>query len=212
METRHHREVREVIVSPLSARREALVLAGVIGLIILVMGIHFSTLKKKSSSGALEPCQTRDIFLKNQAPLMYRSLSSVASDIIDLRNETGRWPAPADLKKDALPPFAEVFLPTGLRGYAWQVHRGEGFVDYFGCNARAAELAKQGRDPLRDSFILRIIDLTADGHPVIPQSSKIKKGQPFFVQVWQYPDQRKYPGNDPASKGWKWIINSSQAP
>ena len=212
METKQNQPIKEVIVSPLSARREALALAGVIGLIILAMGIHFSSLKKNLASATLEPCQRRDVFLKNQAPLMYRSLTSVASDIIDLREETGKWPEPDDLRENALPPFAEVFLPTGLRGYAWQLHSGKGFVDYFGYNERAAELEKLGRDPLRDSFILRIIDMTAKEHPSLPESISREKGQSFFIQVWQYPAQREYPGDDPAAKGWKWIINSSQAP
>ncbi len=210
METRQSQEIREVIVSPLSARREAMALACIIGLIVLVMAIHFSMLKKQASSGAIEPCQRRDVFLKNQAPLMYRSLSSVASDIIGLYRETGKWPAVEDLKANALPPFAEVFLPTGLRGYTWQIHSGRGFTDYFGYNEKAAELQKQGRDPLKDSFLLRIIDLGVKGHPALPQSTRIKKGQSFLVQVWQYPAHREYPGVDPVVKGWKWIIDSSQ--
>lgn len=212
METRQSQEIREVIVSPLSARREAMALAAITGLIVLLMAVHFSMLKKQAGSGTIEPCQRRDVFLKNQAPLMYRSLSSVASDIIGLYSDTGKWPEIEDLRANALPPFAEVFLPTGLRGYAWQIHSGRGFTDYFGYNARAAELEKQGSDPLKDSFLLRIIDLSVREHPALPQSIRIEKDQSFLVQIWQYPAQRGYPGDDPAAKGWKWIIDSSQTP
>ena len=212
MESNQREEIKEVIVAPLSARREAMALAGIIGIIILVMAIHFSFLKKQSHSNDLAPCQRRDVFLKNQAPLMYRSLSGAAADIIDLHEETGKWPDVPELKTNALPPFAEAFLPTGLKGYTWQIHSGTGFVDYFGYNAEAAELDKQGRDPLKDSFLLRIIDLRAKGHPAIPESTRIGKDQSFLIQVWQYPARRDYPGNDPASKGWKWIINSSETP
>ena len=203
--------VREVIVQPLSARTEALSLCCAIALIVMLMAVHFYSIKKNSVDNSLEPCQRKDIFLKNQAPLMYRSLSSVSADIIDLYQDSGSWPEIDQLKSEALPPFAEAFLPTGLRGYAWTIHMGEGFIDYFGVNAKASDPENKVKDPLRDSFVLRIIDLECPEHPALPRSTPLEKGTRFYVQVWQYPAEREYPGPDPASKGWKWIVSSSEA-
>ncbi len=201
-------DVKIVEVKPLSAGREAVGLAGAIFLIILLMGLVFSSHKKETGEAGTESFQIKDIYLKNQAPLMYRSLNGVSSDILDLRNDSGRWPTVDELKEEGLPPFASAFLPTGLRGYAWSLHEGQGYVDYFGYNARASSPEGQNSDPLKDSFMLRIIDLSGKSHPSLPAS--VSTDARFFIQIWHFPAVREYPGADPASLGWKWIVSSAQ--
>ncbi len=201
-------QIREIIVHPLSARSEALLLTLAIAVIAGLMGLHFYLLRAADDNVTLLSSQRKDIFLKNQAPLMYRSLCTVAEDIVDIYDEQSKWPQVRELEQQSLPPFAEEFLPAGLRGYIWTVHIDRGAVDYFGINKNAAA-GEKAMDPLEDSFMLRIIDLEQPGHPALPSSVKPDSGRRYFWQVWHYPAERQYPGQKPAEKGWKWIINSS---
>ena len=200
---------KEVIVVPLAARREALALAGVILLIMLVMAVRFSAVRVTVQADSLKPYQRKDIALKNQAPLLYRSLRGVTGDIIDLREESGQWPEVELLQDEALPPFAAEFLPVGLRGYVWTRHVGPGWVDYFGVYQEVSAAIKKGLDPLEDSFMLRIIDLRSESHPHPHEISDNDAARSFSSQVWMYPGRRSYPGENVAAKGWKWIVSSS---
>lgn len=202
-------KVREVIVIPLAARREALFLFGMIGLIILLMGIRFSCVRTTTSKTSIKPYQQKDASLKNQAPILYRSLLSVVEDIIDIRDETGKWPEVKSLKAEILPPFAVDFLPAGVRGFAWEIRRGEGWVDYYGVNKDVGKPEKEAIDPLENSFMLRFIDLKSKEHPHPHLASDNDPSRRFSHQIWMYPEPRKYPGEDVKAKGWKWIIGSS---
>ena len=200
---------REVIVAPLAARREALALCGVIALIILLMAGRFSAIRSTAPTESLKSYQQKDIFLKNQAPLLYRALRGVAGDIIDLREETGHWPDIELLKNEALPPFAAEFLPAGLRGYVWTCHVGKGRVDYFGVYGDIEAAKKKGLDPMEDSFLLRIIDLHNEEHPHPHLGQDNDSGIRFSSQVWMYPARRIYPGENVVQKGWKWTVDAT---
>jgi len=200
---------KEVVVQPLAARREALGLAGMIGLIILIMSLRFGAVEKTTTRESLQSYQQKDTVLQNQAPILYRSLLSVVGDIVDLYSDTGTWPDVSSLREETLPPFAADFLPPALRGYHWTRHAENGWVDYFGINEDIDGSEKENLDPLENSFILRIIDLSSQTHPHPHLGLDNDPEMKFSQQVWMYPETRKYPGEDIMGKGWKWIISSS---
>lgn len=207
IENSREKEYREVLVIPLAARREAMALVVIISLIILLMGLRFSQVGTADSGESLKSYQLSDLQLKNQAPTLYRSLLGVVGDIIDLREENGSWPDVALLKSEALPPFASNFLPMGLRGFVWQRHAGEGWVDYFGVNSDAVTAEKQGADPLENSFILRIIDLESEDHPHPHLGQHDNPAMRFSSQVWMNPKVTDYPTERLIERGWKWIVS-----
>ncbi|MEA3469448.1 MAG: hypothetical protein U9R57_14645 [Thermodesulfobacteriota bacterium] len=198
---------REVKVMPLAARREALLLIAVLAVIILLMAVRFSAVRVADNESTLKMYQQQDRFLQNQAPTMYRSLRSVAGDIVDLREDNGTWPDVDMLKNEALPPFADYFLPAGLRGYTWSRYEGDGRVDYFGVNQDTAIAEKEEIDPLDVSFILRIIDLQNGEHPHPHYGKDSEAVQRYVSQVWMYPGMQQYPETAVIEKGWKWIIS-----
>ena len=200
---------REVLVQPKAARREALLLLGVIALIILLMGLRFSWISSKETHTRTVSYQINNLHLKAQAPVMYRALLGVVVDIVDLRAEAGGWPDIDTLKDEALPPFANVFLPVGLRGFAWERHEGKGWVDYFGINATAVSEKKEGGDPLENSFILRIIDLRSTKHPHPHFGKDSSERMRFTAQIWMNPKIVAYPGETLVERGWKWIVAKS---
>ncbi len=209
MET--EKSLRLVYVNPLSAKKEAFFLLAAIGVVIALMGLRFYAVNKaEGRRSALQPFQQKDLFLKNQAPAMYRALCSVASDILDIYQQEGIWPDVTELQQEELPPFSKEFLPSGLKGYVWSRYIGPGRVDYFGINKQTDGTAKKVSDPLQDSFILRIIDLQNPGHPYPVSVNKKDQKERFTTQVWIYPGPRNYPpaGNLVAT-GWKWILSAS---
>jgi hypothetical protein len=151
--------------------------------------------------------QQPDRVLTNQATTQYRSHSAIAGDNIDLRKDNGTWPDVAMLENEALPPFADYFLPGGLRGYAWSRHEGDGWVDYFGVNKDVGIAEKQDLDPLDVSFMLRIIDLQNKEHPHPHFGRDNDVSQRYVYQIWIYPGMQQYPAADVIKKGWKWIIS-----
>jgi hypothetical protein len=199
---------REVVVVPLAARREALALVLLISLIVLLMGLRFSLLKTVEVGNSLQAYQISDLHLQNQAPILYRSLLGSVEDILDFREENGRWPDIALLRNEELPPFASNFLPMGLRGFVWKDHASDGWVDYFGVNGDVAQESKQGKDPLENSFILRIIDLQSTDHPHPHFGQHNQQSKRFAYQVWLNPQITDYPAEAQIEKGWKWIVGA----
>jgi len=199
---------REVLVVPLAARREALALIIIISLIVLLMAFRFSLVSSVDSRESLKTYQLSDLYLKNQAPTLYRSLLGVVGDIMDLREENGSWPDIALLKSEALPPFASNFLPIGLRGFVWERHASKGWVDYFGVNGDVASAEKEGADPLENSFILRIIDLQSEDHPHPHLGQDNDPAMRFSSQIWMNPQVVDYPTESLVERGWKWIVSA----
>ena len=200
--------IREVLVVPLAARREALILLVIISLIILLMALRFSLVRSDDSVASLKSYQLSDLYLKNQAPVLYRALLGSVGDILDLREENGGWPDIDLLKSEALPPFASNFLPIGLRGFVWHRHTAEGWVDYYGINGDVSSADKKGADPLENSFILRIIDLQSENHPHPHFGQDNDPERRFSYQIWMNPQVAEYPGQALVERGWKWIVSS----
>jgi len=200
---------KEIIVAPKATSREALGVVAAICVILLVVGLRVAQIAPKHAGGGIQNYQLQDIKLKNQAPVLYRSLLGAADTITQLSEESGSWPDVAALEQESLPPFAAKFLPPGLSGFAWELRKGASWADYYGINKNAAAAEKAGADPLENSFILRIIDLQAGKYPY-PLAQQMKgQGRRFAAQIWINQKTADYPDGPPADKGWKWVISSS---
>jgi hypothetical protein len=203
--------VKELVVPPLAAGRETLGLLVALCVILLLAGLRVIAVAPKQSNHELQAYQLLDIKLKNQAPVLYRALLSAVDSITWLRESEGQWPNVATLQQESLPPFADRFLPTGLRGFfRWEEEQGATWVDYYGSSKNAVAAAeKAGADPLESSFILRIIDRQAGSYPypVAPQ----EKGQEnrFSAQIWINTNNAAYSQGPLDQRGWKWILSSS---
>ena len=156
---------KEVIVAPKAAGREALGLIAAICVILVLAGLRFAQVAPKRTENSIQAFQMQDIKLKNQAPVLYRSLLGSMDTIVQMREESGSWPDVSTLQQDNLPPFAAKFLPAGLGGFTWELRHGASWADYYGTNKNAAAEEKKGVDPLENSFILRIIDLKGGKYP-----------------------------------------------
>lgn len=197
---------REVIVAPLAAGREALGLAAAICLIMLFAGLRFAQVTPEPTDSEKKAYQIQDLRLRNQAPQLYRSLLAAVDDITWNYEADGAWPDVPSLQQEILPPFVGNFLPIGLRNFAWKMHRGTTWVDYYGVNKDAAQADKEGADPLENSFILRIIDLQAGKYPY-PHIRQENQENRFSAQIWINQQTVDYPADSLAERGWKWIIS-----
>jgi hypothetical protein len=202
---------REVLVVPLAARREALALILVICLIVVLMAFRFSLVGSVESGDNMRTYQQSDLYLKNQAPTLYRALLGSATDILELYEENGDWPDVTVLQSEALPPFEANFLPMGLRCFIWQRHASEGWVDYFGVNGDVSSAEGQGADPLENSFILRIIDLKSGVHPHPHLGKDNDPSMRFTYQIWMNPQISEYPGEQLVERGWKWVVSAGSS-
>jgi hypothetical protein len=202
-------ECQEVIVAPLAARREVVGLTFVICCILLLVGLRHAQVAPKKDVVVKKSYQIKDIRLKNQAPVLYRSLLGAVDSITWTYEAAGSWPEVADLQTDSLPPFVGEFLPAGLRGFSWEMHQGETWVDYYGANTEVAEQEKQGTDPLENSFVLRIIDLQAGRYPY-PYVQDAQEER-FTAQIWINPHLVDYPKGFLAEQGWKWVVSGNSA-
>jgi len=208
----HPSAAKVIIVAPLAARREALGLAAAICVILLLAGLRFAQVAPEQAGAKLQTCQMQDIKLKNQAPVLYRSLLGAADTITWLRESNGSWPDVAALQMENLPPFAAKFLPAGLGGFSWELRQGAGWADYYGINKNTAAEAKAGADPLENSFILRIIDLqSGQPYPYPAAKQEPGKAERFASQIWINPKTADYPDGPPEERGWKWVVSGSAA-
>ena len=179
--------VNEVHIGPLEARREALAVCGMIFCVILLMTLRFSMISGSSTRDTLKSYQRFDgSVLKSQDPILYRNLLSAVGDITDLRLIEGDWPTVDDLISEDVPPFANAFLPMGLKNYTWTRYASKGWVDYYGVGVTNAETEKIS-DHIPISLILRVIDLKVKDHPHphigIDNDPKLKNS----IQVWMNP-------------------------
>ncbi|MCI5163673.1 MAG: hypothetical protein D3917_16985 [Candidatus Electrothrix sp. AX5] len=200
---------KEVIVAPLAAGREVLGLAVVLCCLFLLVGLRHVQVAPQEDLTAKKSYQIKDIRLKNQAPLLYRSLVGAVDSITWTYEAAGNWPDISELEIESLPPFVGDFLPTGLRGFSWEMHQGETWVDYYGFNKEAAQEEKQGADPLENSFILRIIDLQAGQYPY-PYVQGAQEDR-FTAQIWINPHIVDYSEGPLAERGWKWVVSGNAA-
>ena len=202
-----NQEYKEVIVAPLAAKREIVGLSIVICCIILLVGLRHVQVVPEDEIIAKKSYQIQDIRLKNQAPVLYRSLLGAVDSITWTYEAMGTWPDISELQSESLPPFVGDFLPAGLRGFSWEMHQGETWVDYYGVNTAAVQQETKGTDPLENSFILRIIDLQAGQYPY-PYVQDTRENR-FSVQIWINFQIVDYPEGSLAERGWKWVVSGN---
>lgn len=202
-------EYKEVFVGPLAARREAMALCIMIAVIIAFMVLRFSMVEGTKAKDTMKSYQRKDRVLQDQDPILYRSLLSVVGEVIGLREEEGKWPSVEMLKEESIPPFANVFLPLGLKGYEWTLHDGGNWVDYYGVNHEKAKEAKAEGEETPFTFILRIINLQDGEHPHPHTGSDKDSTVKYSYQVWMYPETMDYPGEEVVTKGWKWVLSAN---
>ncbi|WPD23810.1 MAG: hypothetical protein SD837_04440 [Candidatus Electrothrix scaldis] len=198
---------KEVIVAPLAAGREVLGLSIAICCIVLLAGMRYVQVAPEDDVAAKKSYQIQDFRLKNQAPVLYRSLLGAVDSITWTYEAAGNWPEITELETDSLPPFVGDFLPAGLRGFSWEMHQGDTWVDYYGANKGAAQDEKNGADPLENSFILRIIDLQAGKYPY-PYIQDSQENR-FSAQIWINNQIVDYSDGSLAERGWKWVVNGN---
>ena len=207
MSTTATQEYKEVIVAPLAAKREVFGLAIVLCCLLLFAGLRYVQVAPKEALSARQSYQIQDIRLKNQAPVLYRSLLGAVDSITWTYEALGTWPEVSELQTESLPPFVGDFLPAGLRGFSWEMHQGKTWVDYYGANKAAAQDEQKGADPLENSFILRIIDLQAGQYPY-PYVQNAQEDR-FSAQIWINPQIVDYSEGSLAERGWKWVVSGN---
>ena len=198
---------KEVAVAPLEARREAMALLATIAVIVLLMALRFTLVAGKKVQADMKTYQRLDFVLKDQQPILYRSLLSVVDEVVSLRDQEGRWPEVELLERESVPPFAKVFLPVRLKTYEWSRHGGESWVDYFGEYTGGEDQSISRHEMV--TFLLRIIDLHTDQHPHPHPGVDYDPNMRYAGQVWIYKGNRPYPGERLPEAGWKWIISPS---
>lgn len=199
---------REVVVTPLNGRREAMYLLTAIAVIAALMTTRFVLVHSEDEITYLKPYQRYDTTLKAQSPVLYRSLLSVVDELIYLRQHDDIWPSVDLLKTEHLPPFDNTFLPVSLKDYAWSRHTRESWVDYFGRRSPGENAGQGSHDGT--VFLLRIIDLHTKDHPHPHQGVDYDPNRRFASQIWIYPEDRSYePARELPEKGWKWIVSVS---
>jgi hypothetical protein len=182
-------------------------LMGALAIIVVLMALRFTLLTGEKAQREIKSYQRLDYVLKDQQPILYRSLLSVVDEVADLREQEGGWPAVELLEKESIPPFAKVFLPVSLKAYDWSRHGGESWVDYFGKYTVPEDQVNSRHEVL--TFLLRIIDLHTDEHPHPHQGVDYDKNLRYAGQVWIYKGYRPYTGKSLPEAGWKWIISPS---
>ncbi|MCI5143422.1 MAG: hypothetical protein D3909_17210 [Candidatus Electrothrix sp. ATG1] len=202
-------EYKEVIVAPLAAGRELLGLTVVLCVICLCAGLRYVQVAPQEDVAVKKNYQIQDIRLKNQAPVLYRSLLGAVDSITWTYEAAGTWPDISELQTESLPPFVGDFLPAGLRSFSWEMHQGRTWVDYYGANTAVTQEEKTGADPLENSFILRIIDLQAGQYPY-PYVLDSQENR-FAAQIWINPHIVAYPTGSLAKGGWKWVVSGNYA-
>ena len=200
-------EYKEVIVAPLAAGREVSGLTVALCCIFLLAGMRYVQVAPKDDLTVKKSYQIQDIRLKNQAPVLYRSLLGAVDSITWTYEALGNWPEITELQTESLPPFVGDFLPAGLRGFSWEMHQGDSWVDYYGADKGADRNEKKGADPLENSFILRIIDLQAGKYPY-PYIQDTQENR-FSAQIWINNQIVDYSEGSLAERGWKWVVSAN---
>lgn len=189
---------REVLVRADNSRRETLILALIIVLVVGLMTFRFLAVKEADREVTLRPYQRIDNVLLNEERTMYRTLTASISEVVALRNRDGLWPEAALLQAEEIPPFDNRFLPPALRGYTWVGYDSGSWVDYLG---------QHGSGTQQLTFILRLIDLHAGYHPHPHPGIDYDPQLPVAAQVWFFPaPERAYPGERLPQAGWLWAV------
>ena len=187
----------EVTVRPVRGREEAIGVAAIIALIILLMVVRFYWVATAEGEIYLRPFQRLDDELKGKHRAVYQALSAAVPEILSLRDQEGIWPEAELLDMDFIPPFNAKLMPESLRGYTWQAIDNNAWVDYIG--------SYNGDEPI--SLILRIIDLQSSYHPHPHPGIEYDPNEKAAVQIWMIrKGDAEYPGQRVIEKGWVWLV------
>ena len=193
-------ETRKVRIHPKNAKKESTYLVLAIAAIISLMILRFALAGGEGEMLFFRPYQKLDDTLAASEKTLYQTLLASVEEIVDLRDTEGMWPEAALLEMEMIPPFANQFLPKQLRGYVWEEHDGNSWVDYI------------GQDPTKQqkvTFIFRLIDLHAEYHPHPHPGSDYDPNQRVAVQIWTFAETaRPYPGERLPEAGWFWIVRA----
>jgi hypothetical protein len=190
-----------VEVRPFTRRRETLVVSAAMLAVVCLMILRFTLIPGKSSGLVLKSYQQLSQKLEPPDQLIYRSLLSSVTDVLDLADDLGQWPEAGLLEEAGVPPFAAGFLPAPVDRLIWVGYDGGTWVDYLGHDL-------SGR--LQASYILRLIDLHGGYHPHPHPGVDYDPNQAIAVQIWRFDKgQRAYPGERLPEAGWIWLIDEN---
>ena len=143
--------VRTVEIAPPSARAETWNVLRAAALIVLATWIYIADTAAPAGSGAGAPgrsgeaaaLEARDLMpyqrlfrsLGGDDQRMFRELQEGLLEAENARSSTRRWPAPAALAAQGIPPFADAAGRGGRRLYRWQLRREGPIVNYLGMPA-----------------------------------------------------------------------------
>lgn len=192
--------VREVVVRACSGRRESLLVAVGVGLILGGVALRVVLLGTPLQALHLRPYQRLDTVLAGSSHYLYQTLLAGVIEVVMLRDREGLWPEAQILTEEAVPPFAGRFLPPPLSSYRWVGYDGGSWVDYVGGDPTAEQAP---------TFLLRLIDLHAGYHPHPHPGVDYDPERSVAAQVWYYPESgRAYPGERLPEAGWLWLVGS----
>jgi len=175
----------EIVVAPRSARRETVGVLLTIAGIVALCAVRFALLSRAGGEREVAAGPS----LSPADATIFQSLIVAAESVASLREADGRWPSPARLQSEGLPPFEPALLPQDLRGYRWEEYaRGAG-VDYVG-----QEAGSRGRA----SFLLRLEDSEPAGQG---------KTSSLLVEVWTHPRRDPRVVDALGSAGWTRLVS-----
>jgi hypothetical protein len=196
---------RTVQILPLSVRQE---LANVVRLgVAIVAGVWLYLASapmdtaRAAGSRALLPFQTVASELPETGQRMFRELQEGRLEAENLRSIDGRWPDPATLSAQGVPPFAHDPTSKGS-AYSWRLVQQGTIVNYLGVPSDAKSAAW-----------LLLIQEPIPGAPPDPASddeehNRLPDGTMLHVSIWKHDD-----GSSvkmaltplPEAAGWKQI-------
>lgn len=176
--------LRTIEILPLSAREE---IANVVRLAVAILAgvwlyLAASGMEDAASAAgprALLPYQTVASALPDVEQRMFRGLQEALLEAENVRSTDRRWPDPATLAADGIPPFAPD--PTAKRSaYAWQLIARGAIVNYVGVPADR-----------RSAGWLVLIQEPEPGAPPDPaaedeEHNKLPDGTMLHVSIWKH--------------------------
>jgi hypothetical protein len=205
---------RSVEISPPSSRGETLAVLRLAALILGTAALYFTHMAGPGAGGAargsdLAPFQRRFADLDAKEQRAFRSLQEGLVEAENARDASGRWPEPAALAAQGVPPFSPD--PTAPR-YTWtKLHEGLA-TEYVGLPETVG----------LPSYLLQVTepDPQAPPHaptPVDEEHHRLSDGTLLHVAVWLHPadssaDSSRAAGRaaafsvQPAAEGWLQLL------
>jgi hypothetical protein len=195
--------IRSVEISPISHRRE---IGGVIRVIaaVLVCAWLYAESRPADTEGVrgLLTYQTLMVDLASPDQLFFRELQEGLLEAERLRSTTGRWPEPATLEADGIPPFARDLTTKGAT-YTWtRIVQGT-TVNYLGVPAALAS----------EAWLLLVQEpepgSPPDQAPDDEEHQRLADGMVLHVSVWRHVEGGSVPlalTPLPQARGWTQVV------